>query len=395
DCDSTGAVLGQARASLMLSGFANAPMANTSYPVALASKLAKTDLAKGAPSIIAQFSSSLDSSTCNLHWYYGFDGNTCDEDLTVVLLHEFGHGLGFIGNVDAATGRYRVGVNPSVFDRHVMDDTTGKHFDEMTDLQRAAASINNQHLVWDGSSTKDGAALYLIGPTLTISAPESLNVNYTVNTASWGAKPTAVGVTTTVVGARDDANAAGPTALDGCTAFTNASEINGHIALIDRGNCNFTVKAKNAQVAGAIGVVIADNVVDSIPPLGGCDPGITIPVYGVSQKDGQAIRAQLVNGVTARLYADPLKQTGANSGGLTRLYAPATVAAGSSLYHWDVTASPNLLMEPFINQDLKPTSVDLTLNELLDIGWTISSSNPVTPVPQTPVPGRRILRRGR
>jgi hypothetical protein len=390
-CDSTGAVLGQARASQFVSGFTNAPQANTLYPIALASKLAKSDLALGGASIIAQFSSSLDTSACSLHWYYGFDGNTCDVDLTVVLMHEFGHGLGFIGNVDATTGRYRVGQNPSVFDRHVVDDTSGLHWPEMTEAQRAATAIDDQHLVWDGTLTHDGAAKYLIGPALSISDPSALNVSYTISNASWGSKPTLAGVTGSVVAAVDDANATGPATTDGCTAFTNASAINGHIALVDRGSCNFTVKAKNAQLAGAIGIVIADNVSNSLPPLGGCDPTITIPVFGVSLKDGTAIRAALSGTVTARLYSDPLKQAGVNTAGMARLYAPTTISSGSSLYHWDVSATPNLLMEPFISQDLKPGSVDLTINQLLDIGWTMSDSSGGTPI-TTPPSGRRILK---
>ncbi len=46
---------------------------------------------------------------------------------------------------------------------------------------------------------------------------------------------------------------------DGCTAITNAAAVAGRIALIDRGTCTFVVKAKNAQDAGAVAVVIANN----------------------------------------------------------------------------------------------------------------------------------------
>ena len=43
-------------------------------------------------------------------------------------------------------------------------------------------------------------------------------------------------------------------------ALTNAAAIAGKIALVDRGICGFTIKVKNAQNAGAIGVVVANNV---------------------------------------------------------------------------------------------------------------------------------------
>ncbi|MCK7520763.1 MAG: S8 family serine peptidase [Ignavibacteriales bacterium] len=44
----------------------------------------------------------------------------------------------------------------------------------------------------------------------------------------------------------------------GCTAFTNAFEMAGKIAVIDRGDCCFTVKVKNAQLAGAVAALIVN-----------------------------------------------------------------------------------------------------------------------------------------
>jgi hypothetical protein len=56
----------------------------------------------------------------------------------------------------------------------------------------------------------------------------------------------------------------------------------GKIALVDRRTCTFMVKVKNAQLAGAKGVIAANNVPDGLPPMGGTDPTITIPSIGVS-----------------------------------------------------------------------------------------------------------------
>ena len=57
-----------------------------------------------------------------------------------------------------------------------------------------------------------------------------------------------------------------------------------------------------------------------------------------------------------------------------RLYAPATVALGSSISHFDTVASPNLLMEPFINADLRSTrNLDLTPALMQDIGWQLET----------------------
>jgi hypothetical protein len=50
------------------------------------------------------------------------------------------------------------------------------------------------------------------------------------------------------------------------------------------------------------------------------------------------------------------------------MYTPLPLVGGSSISHWDTSATPNLLMEPFINSDLT-TNVDLTLPLFRDIGW--------------------------
>ena len=50
------------------------------------------------------------------------------------------------------------------------------------------------------------------------------------------------------------------------------------------------------------------------------------------------------------------------------MYSPSTFATGSSVSHWDVTADPNLLMEPFANP-LPAGQVDLTQWLFADIGW--------------------------
>jgi subtilisin family serine protease len=90
------------------------------------------------------------------------------------------------------------------------------------------------------------------------------------------------------------------TTTDGCEVpFVNAAAIAGNIALIDRGTCNFTAKVFNAQGAGAIGVIVANNVVgDPVPAgLGGSIASdITIPALAVSQITGATLRAEIANG---------------------------------------------------------------------------------------------------
>ena len=379
DCSATSAILGQASASTILRNFDGAPQQNVWYPVALADAISGKDLLNPTKPITdptskahiqAQFSSTIDLPSCqggSLAWYYGLDGNHgAKEDFLVVLLHELGHGLGFIGVTNGTTGAMSSNF-PSVFEQHMLDTTVGLHWNQMTNAQRVTSATNDQKVVWDGTSTTAAALTFLGGtPTLRITSPASLAKPYQINTAGFGPKVTVAGVNGTVAATQP---------LDGCAAITNGGSISGRIALIDRGTCNFTVKVKNAQLAGATAVIIADNAA-GIPPLGGSDDTISIPTIGISQADGAAIRAALGSNVTVLIFADSSLLAGADTSGHPKLYVPTTFADGSSMYHFDVSASPNLLMEPNISSDLPSNAVDLTLNEMIDIGWTKAAQTP-------------------
>jgi len=59
---------------------------------------------------------------------------------------------------------------------------------------------------------------------------------------------------------------------------------------------------------------------------------------------------------------------GLSVGAHLRLYAPATWDEDSSVSHWDTSAAPNLLMEPFLSAGLNGLT-DLTGCALRDMGW--------------------------
>ncbi len=79
-----------------------------------------------------------------------------------------------------------------------------------------------------------------------------------------------------------------------CTPLAPGS-LTGNIAVVYRGNCEFGMKAMNAQNAGAIGVVIINNAAGAPIEMGGGANGatVTIPVAMISDIDGALIRAQL------------------------------------------------------------------------------------------------------
>jgi len=88
---------------------------------------------------------------------------------------------------------------------------------------------------------------------------------------------------------------------EGCGALVNAAQVNGNIAVGLRGTCNFSLKALNAQNAGATALLLINNQAAAPAELGdgGEGPQITIPVIMVSQADGADLLAHLQGGNAA------------------------------------------------------------------------------------------------
>jgi hypothetical protein len=366
-------VLGSAGAIAVFRDFPGAELSNTWYPVALANQMAGVDLAPcGTPPVIGCFDILANFAT-TFNFYMGFDNNEGpgQQDLLVVILHELGHGLGFANFVNETTGTLLSG-RPDVYSQYTLDVTTDKIWNLMTNAERQASAINVRKVSWNGVNVNAAVPAVLAPgePSAVVLNPVSLGT-LPVGAASFGPPLTAAGITGEVVLALDDNNPAGPSTTDGCTAIQN--DIAGKIALIDRGNCAFTVKVKNAQDAGAIAVLIADNELNSPPPgMGGVDPTITISSVRVTLPDADAIRANLP-GVNLRLALDESVLAGTDRiRGLMMLAALNPVITGSSISHFDSVAFPNQLMEPAINSDLTSsidTPQDLTTKQMTDIGW--------------------------
>ncbi|MEP7042985.1 MAG: M36 family metallopeptidase [Dokdonella sp.] len=93
-----------------------------------------------------------------------------------------------------------------------------------------------------------------------------------------------------------------PAPLDACVALTNAGDVAGKVVLVDRGSCDFNLKAKNAETAGPVGVIIANVATSSSP---GDPPGmapstppvaVAIGTLSINFDDGEAIRAAVAAG---------------------------------------------------------------------------------------------------
>jgi hypothetical protein len=372
-CSASTAVLGSAGTTTVHANFAGAPFTNTWYNKPEADKLSGTSLGTNPNSIQARFNSDLGKTTpaclTGTFFYLGLDDNYgSDINLLTVVLHEFGHGLGFQSAADANGTFPGSGTNqfPGIFDRFLFDTTAGKTWDQMaTDADRMNSSTNTGNLLWTGGSAATYAKAYNAKPRLVVTAPASVAGSYSVGTAGFGLPLSSPGVTAEVVAAQDASDGAGPSTTDACSTITNAASIAGKIALVDRGTCLFVVKAKNVQNAGAVGMIVANNA-SGVIGMGGSDATVAIPCVMVSQSDGSLIRGALPG--TASIGVDPTQLSGADATGRLHMYAPSPYESGSSVSHWDTSAYPNLLMEPNINDDLGLTT-DATLFAFRDLGW--------------------------
>src|SRR5437867_4217416 len=248
-------------ATLTHPDFAGAIFSGNRYQQALANMLAGVDLA-AQNDITATFNSSVGSPTClSIGWYYGTDGNEGGQiELFPVVLHEMGHGLGFSTTTDGQTGLY-LNSFPAVWDHFLFDPSVGLHWNQMSNAQRATSAVSCGDLLWEGTAVTARASSFLDSkPNLHVNSPAPAVGDYEVGLASFGPPLSQSGLTGGVV-----------LANDGVGIVTNACEplvnvVAGKIVLLDRGGCPFVTKVKNAQNAGAIGVVVAD----SVP---GCPPG--------------------------------------------------------------------------------------------------------------------------
>ena len=138
-------VLGSAGASVNVRNFVGANRLNTFYPIALAEKMAHKNLNGTNPDIVATFNSDFTA------WYIGTDGipNINQIDLYSVVLHEMGHGLGFIGQVNVTNGEAGYGY-PGIFDQYMvnaanvalMDTTSFKNPSAALYTQLTSGKIN-------------------------------------------------------------------------------------------------------------------------------------------------------------------------------------------------------------------------------------------------------------
>lgn len=125
--------------------------------------------------------------------------------------------------------------------------------------------------------------------------PHFIGIDVTVGGSTFGA---ALGDFANFGDTDDDGIGESPVTADytvtspanGCTAIS--TDLTGRIALIDRGVCSFTTKIRNAEAAGAVGVLIVNNVAGDPSAMGhdGTDPFPAIPAAMLSKAEGNSVK---------------------------------------------------------------------------------------------------------
>lgn len=205
-------------------------------------------------------------------WYhYGFD-----EDAGNFQANNYGRGSGAARandqvNADAQDGS---GTNNANFSTPP-DGTSGRM----------------QMFLWGGAAN--------VQDLMRVHSPSGIAGTINGVPAGFGPSLTETPITEDLVLVDDGSSASS----EGCNTLTNGSALNGKIALVDRGNCTFVIKVRNAQAAGAKAVVVINNLNGNPITMGGASTGINIPSIMISRADGIRLKNALQNGtVNVSLY---------------------------------------------------------------------------------------------
>jgi extracellular elastinolytic metalloproteinase len=206
----------------------------------------------------------------------------------VNFAHDFAYHYGF----DEAAGNFQT------------ENHSGEGFGN--DQVNAEGQDGNDYNNANFSTPADGAPgrmqMYLWnspgGQLLNVAEPESIAGLYNTGHAIYGPPVSTDAITGELAEAFDGSNNPGL----GCETIINPEEINGKIALIDRGDCVFERKTLNAEAAGAIAVIIC-NYQQGTTTMGGSfgNEEPTIPTIMVEQSTCQIFRQMIDEGITVSI----------------------------------------------------------------------------------------------
>lgn len=202
------------------------------------------------------------------------------------LMHDIWYRYGF----DEASGNFQVnnygngGIEDDEVQAECLDGSGTNNANFGTGQDGTGARM--QMYFWGGGLPPTSG-----GPdVLIVEEPASVAGEYVMVPAAFGGQlpDTDMPLTGNIVIADDGTG----TTTDACEDLVNAEDIDGNIALIDRGECEFGFKALAAENAGAIAVIICNNVTNDPFPMAGGAVGnqVTIPTVMIGLEDCNVIK---------------------------------------------------------------------------------------------------------
>jgi len=376
DCGNRPPYYGAAGPGYLIASVPDAPNADTLYPAALANALAGVDLVPSSNDIVVLLNEGADHG-CEgtwAGWWYGTAAATPIPEnrisMFAVMLHEFGHGLGFMAGYDTATGQSPVAGQTPIWGYYLYDVSAGKMWKDMNDAERAASATNDPNLVWAGADTSRWAAKFLSPIVdLVVNAPAGAAGTFATSVSNAGV-PLRSALTREVVVVDDGSG----DSRDGCDVpFANASAIAGRIALMDGYGCYLARKIRNAQSQGAVAVLVANTSSNGPAPMYTTGDDAGIPAYGITQALGNTIFAAPAASFDVTLTPRAGTDAYGAKDGCARMHAPAALAPGSSVSHFSGDGLPTMLLQP--SAPIALYQAGLALNLLHDIGWKIRAED--------------------
>jgi hypothetical protein len=159
------------------------------------------------------------------------------------------------------------------------------------DLDTIGSPSSAPWVLTTGASTQDGE---LFDDGIEITAPADLAGTIPMREAAFTPPlPDEDAIEEELVTADDgvgeDRSTAGSSTRDACEPLINSDEMDGRIALIERGGCEFQLKIGNAEDAGAIAVVVYNDADDALIVMNGDTGSVGIPAVMITRADGEVL----------------------------------------------------------------------------------------------------------
>jgi subtilisin family serine protease len=175
----------------------------------------------------------------------------------------------------------------------------GPFFDTIT------SPASNPAVITVGASSRDGQ--HSLRAT-EVTAPPSVADLYAVKEAAFTPPLRDVGPIEADLVLVDDDDESLPdgsdgTTMDACQPLDNASDVDGKIAFIERGGCDFDVKVRNAEDAGAVAALVFNIAGPPVVMIGDSD-SVDIPALMIGGADGNLLLDELDEGRTVSMNLD-------------------------------------------------------------------------------------------